>query len=64
MIIPPSYVDAALLRHDDHLAAAARARLVTAATRPVLPATPRPAGRVRAGLRQVVASLVAFAAIG
>ena len=51
-------------RRQDALAEAARARLVTAATRPVLPATPRPAGRVRAGLRHAVASLVAFAAIG
>ena len=49
-------------RRQDAIAWASRARLVAAATRPS-PATPRTAGRVRAGLRQAVAALVAFAAI-
>lgn len=43
------------------LAATARAHLITAATRPSRSSTPRPAGRVRAGLRHAVAALVALA---
>lgn len=51
-------------RRQDALAWAARTRRVTEATRPSPSATPRQAGRVRAGLRQAVASLVALASIG
>ncbi len=51
-------------RRQDTLAWAARARLVAEATRPMCSATRRPAGRVRAGLRQAVASLVALASMG
>ena len=64
MITPIQVSVVAEDRRQDALAWAARARLVKAATRPAPPATPRPAGRVCAGLRQAVASLVAFAAIG
>ena len=64
MISPTQISFVAEDRRQDARAWAARARLATAATRPVLPATPRPAGCVRAGLRQAVASLVAFTAIG
>ena len=66
MLITPTEIRVTDDRRQDLLAAAARARLVTPASRPVLSATPRPARRVNAGLRlrQAVASLVAFAAIG
>jgi hypothetical protein len=63
MMLTQSQVDAALLRYDDLLAAASRARLITAATQLAPATTPRPVGRIRAGLRQAVASLVALAAI-
>ena len=64
MITPTQISVVAEDRRQDALAWAARARLVAAATRPAPSARPRPVGRVRAGLRHAVASLVAFAAIG
>ena len=63
-MITPAQMQVADDRRQDLLAAAARARLVMAATQPAPSATPRPVGRVRAGLRHAVASLVALAAIG
>lgn len=45
------------------LAATARAHRVAAATPPSRSSAPGPAGRVRAGLRHAVASLVALASI-
>ena len=59
-----SHIDAARFRYDDLLAEATRTRLITAATQPSPSATRRTVGRLRAGLRQAVASLVALAAIG
>ena len=64
MITPTQVRVVAEDRRQDALAWAALARLITVATRPARSATPRRAGRVRAGLRHTVASLVAFAAIG
>ena len=64
MITPTQVSVVAEDRRQDALAWAAHDRLAASVTRPALPATPRPASRVRAGLRQAVASLVAFATIG
>ena len=47
-------------RRQDLLSATARAQRITAETRPSRSSTPRPAGRVRAGLRHAVASLIAL----
>ena len=62
-MITPTEVRVTDDRRRDLLAATARARLVTAATRPMLSATPRPAGRVRVRLRHAIASLAALASI-
>jgi hypothetical protein len=51
--------DAAMLRHGDLIATAARHRLVAAATPPSPSVAPRPVDRFRASLRQSVAMLVA-----
>jgi len=64
MMLTQGHVDAALFSYDDRLAAAARARLSTAATRPPTSTMPRPVGRIRAGLRQAIAALVALASFG
>ncbi|CAA9567721.1 MAG: hypothetical protein AVDCRST_MAG70-2195 [uncultured Thermomicrobiales bacterium] len=72
MLVPQGDVEAALRRYDDLLVTAARDRLAASArTHPVVvPAqaspstTARTVIRIRAGLRQAVASLVGFASIG
>ncbi len=64
MITPPQVSVVAEDRRQDALAWGARAHLIAAATRPSPPATPRALDRVRTGLRQAVAALVAFAGIG
>jgi len=64
MMITPTEVRVTEDRRQDLLAAAARARLTTPATRPAPSAAPRPVGRLRAGLRQAVASLLTLAALG
>jgi hypothetical protein len=80
LVITQSHIDARLSRNADLLADAARDRLVTAASQSSPTATPRPAGRIRAGLRHagaallrndalfaeaaVIVSLVALASIG
>ena len=63
MLITPTEIRVTDDRRQDLLAAAARARVI-AAPRPSHPATPWPVSRIRDGLRQAVAALVAFAAIG
>jgi hypothetical protein len=63
MMITPTEIRVTDDRRQDLLAAAARARII-AAPRPSHSATPRPVSRIRDGLRQAVAALVAFAAIG
>ena len=63
-MITRSHIDAAQFRYDDLLAEAARTRLITTATQFSPSTTPRTLGRIRASLRQAVASLVALAAIG
>jgi hypothetical protein len=64
MIITPPQIRVTDDRRQDLLAAAARARLISAATQPAPSAAARPVARVRTGLRQAVATLVALAAIG
>jgi hypothetical protein len=56
--------DAAMLRHGDLIATAARHRLITAATQPSPTIARRRDSRIRAGLRQAVVMLLALAAIG
>jgi hypothetical protein len=51
--------DAAMLRHGDLIATAARHRLVATATPPSPSVAPRPVNRIRAIVRQSVALLVA-----
>jgi len=56
MLVPTQTdIESRLYRYDGLVADAARSRLVTAVRQPVLPATPGPTGRARAGLRQAVA---------
>jgi len=64
MIVTPTQVRVTDDRRQDLLATTARARLITAATQPSPSAALRTVGRIRAGLRQAVASLVALASIG
>ena len=64
MIITPTEVLVADDRRREAPAWAARVHRNTAATQASPSATPRPVGRIRAGLRQVVAALVALASIG
>lgn len=63
MITPTQVTFVAEDRRQDALAWAARAHLI-AASRPSPSATPPPGRRIRSGLRQAVASLVALASIG
>ena len=60
-MIMPTQVRITEERRRALLATTARAHVITAATLPVHSSTPRQAGRVRAGLRQTVASLIALA---
>ena len=60
----PSQIRVLEDRHQELLADGARARLIRTATQPATTATPRPVTRRRTGLRQAIASLVAFVAIG
>ena len=62
-MIMPSQVQIIEDHRRDLLAYAARARLIAAAP-PSPSATPRPVGRIRAGLRHAVTSLVALAESG
>lgn len=67
MILTPTQVEVAESRCRENLfAAAAHARLVREATstQPRHSATPRPVTRIRAGLRQAIASLAAVVSIG
>ncbi len=64
MIFTQSDADAVLLRCNDFLAVAARDRMVAEANQRSSFGKPRTLGRMRAGLRQVIASLVALASIG
>ncbi len=73
MLITPTQTRVIDDRRQDLLAAAARARFITAATQTrvtndrspdLLIATPPTVSRIRANLRQAVASLVALASIG
>lgn len=61
MIVTPTQIRVIENRRQDLLAATARARFIADATRPAASATPRSEGRIRASLRQAVASLVALA---
>jgi hypothetical protein len=63
MMITPAQIRVSEDHRQDLLAIAARVRLVATARSVPAPA-PRPAGRVRAGLRQAVAALAALTAIG
>lgn len=73
MMITPTQTRVINDRRQDLLTAAAHARLITAATptrvtddrrQELLAATPPTVGRIRASLRQAVASLVGLASIG
>jgi hypothetical protein len=64
MIITPTEVSVIEDRRQERLAATARARLITAATQPAPATTSQKVGRIRASLREAVASLVALAPIG
>jgi hypothetical protein len=62
-MIMPTQIRVTEDRRQALLAASTRAHPITVATRPSRSSTPRLAGRVRAGLRHAVASLVALAFI-
>jgi hypothetical protein len=64
MIITPTQIRVTEDRRQDLLAATARARLIAAVIQPSSSAAPQPVGRIRVSLRQAVASLAAFVAIG
>ena len=64
MMISPTMIRVTEDRRQDLLAAMARDRLISSATQPSSSAAPRPVDRIRAGLRQAVASLIALASIG
>ena len=64
MLVTPTQVQATFDRHEDLVAAVVRDRLITAATQPLPSTMPRQVGRIRDGLRHMVAALAALAAIG
>jgi hypothetical protein len=63
MLNTPTEIRVADDRRQEALAWAARARVI-AAVQPAPSVASRPVGRLRAGLRQAVAALVALAATG
>jgi hypothetical protein len=63
MITPSQFLRDTEERRQAVLAEAARAHLVTSATRPSRSVAPRPADRIRAGLRHAVAALVIVASL-
>ncbi len=60
-MIMPTQIRITENRRQELVAATARAHQITAATRPAPTPECPPAGRVRRGLRQAIASLVALA---
>lgn len=62
MLITPTQVQVTVDRQQELVAAVVRDRLIAVATQPS--ATPPPVGRIRASLRQAVASLFALASVG